>query len=62
MELLLGLTETSIKVNSKRTTSKVMADTFGSMEENTKASGRTIKCMEKVLSSGPMAENMKENT
>jgi len=32
------------------------------MEDNMKVSGRTIRCMEKVHSSGQMEESMKENT
>jgi hypothetical protein len=53
--------ETSMKENSKQTTSRVMGDISGSMEENTKASGKIIRCMERVLSSGQMEENMKDS-
>ena len=62
MEPLLGSMETSMKDNLRRITSKVMADIFGSMEESMRVSGKTTKCTERVLSSGPMVENMKENT
>lgn len=62
MEPLLGSMETSMKENLRRITSKVMADIFGSMEENMRVSGKITKCMERVLSSGPMVEDMKENT
>lgn len=51
-----------MKDNSKPITSKAMVDTSGLMEDNTKVSGKTIRCMEKVLLSGQMEENMKENT
>ena len=51
--------ETDTRVSSNRTILKAMDDTHGLMVDNFKASGRTIRCMEKALSSGQMVASTK---
>lgn len=54
--------ETNTKESSRPTTSKAMVATSGSMAENLKDFGKTIKCMERALSSGVMAGSTKAST
>jgi hypothetical protein len=51
--------EINMKASSKPIISKAMADTYGLMGENSRDSGKTIKCMERVPLFGQMAESMK---
>jgi hypothetical protein len=49
------------RASSRPITYKAMVDILGSMVGTFKASGRTIKCMVKELSSGLMDGSMKDN-
>jgi len=57
-ELFSGATIQSSLVNLRTITSKVMALINGTMVENTTATGKITKCMEKESLLGLMAENI----
>lgn len=58
MESLYGLICLSTKANSMKIKYKVKVEWSGLMENNTMVSGKIIKCMERVHSSGLMVEFM----
>jgi len=62
MEFSVGLMAIDMKESSNTIILKGMVDISGLMDDNTKDFGKIIKCMEKVLLYGQMAENISENT
>ena len=61
MECIPGPMEVNSKETGKRTRSPAMEYTLGKMAGYTKATGNKIICMDRVITSGLMAENMKDN-
>lgn len=61
MGLLVGLMAISIRVSLNQIILKAMVATFGSMDVNLKAFGKTIKCMAKEHSFGQTVESTKAN-
>ena len=56
-ENFVGVTTPPMMDNSRITKFKVKVSMFGQMEEDTKVSGSTIKCMEKENSNGLMVKS-----
>jgi hypothetical protein len=57
-----GQTAQSTLDSSSTIILRALENTDGLMEEDITANGAITRCMAKVYSRGPMAENMKENT
>lgn len=61
MELSCGMIEINMRDSLRKIIYKVLGITYGSMEDNIKVHGETIKCMVKVSSIGLMEGVTKDN-
>ena len=59
---LLGAMVQAIWASFSTTTSRVRVSTSGSMDENTKATGKRTKCMAMASSNGRMVATIKGNS